>query len=84
MDGYAQKGQFYLGCCCCELTNLCRHHSDVMPRCLLPVQNLSSSKDTAVNPDGEIQRLSLFIFYKIPVMKNYIHFMIPSNYHNTI
>lgn len=59
-----------LVCCRCELTNLCSHHSDVVPCRFLPVQNLGGPDDAAVHPNGEIQRSVLFIFYKVPVIQN--------------
>lgn len=80
MDGYAEKTdsrQFDLFCCCCELTNLCSHHTDVMPRHFLPVQNLSSPDNATVHLDGEMQRSFLLIFYEVPVEGNIIQETLP-------
>ncbi len=72
MDGYVEKSDsrpFDL-VCCCELTNLCSHHSDVMPCHLLPVENPSSPDNATVHPDGEMQRSCLLVFYEVPVESN--------------
>ena len=54
--------------CCCELTNLCGHHTDVVPGHLLSVQTLGGPDDPAVHANSEIQMPVFILLYEVPAV----------------